>query len=447
MSMALDQLRAAAAIRGHPRATPRAIANFRDAHLRRLVAHAYRNVPYYRRLYDEHGVRPSAIRGTADLPLLPPVSKTHFRATPEIDRVAAGLDPEQLISVASTGSSGYPSMVRRSWLEQNVLHLVRMRARQAYGMRRSDRAFHILLPKHVHRLDNKLIGRTLEALRLRGDERRVSIHMDPMEIAALLREYRPAMLSGYPNMLARVSALLENERGSLGIRMAVTGAEALTPDLRRKIEGRLGVPVRDQYGSTECNLMAWECQEGGPLHVCDDSVALEVVDETDHPVASGQRGEVFVTALHTFTMPLIRFRIGDLAEQGDALCGCGAPYSTIRGVQGRMLDLFPLPDGRVIHPYLMSEALIMNDPDWIEGFQLTQERPDRITMQIVPRESPSDARLDALRAAAAALLGAGVDFELSIVASIASDPSGKFRFARSLVTSSYDARTDMAEQP
>lgn len=444
--MALDQLRAAAAIRGHLRATPRAIADFRDAHVRRLVDHAYRNVPYYRRLYDQHGVRPSAIRGAADLPLLPPISKTHFRAAPEIDRVAAGLDPEQLISAASTGSSGRPSMVRRSWLEQNVLHLVRMRARHAYGMRRTDRAFHILLPKHVHRLDNKLIGRTLDALRLRGDVRRVSIHVDPMQIAAQVREYRPAMLSGYPNMLARVSALLETDRGSLGIRVAVTGAEALTPDLRQRIEGRLGVPVRDQYGSSECNLMAWECQEGGPLHVCDDSVALEVVDEAHHPVATGQRGEVFVTALHTFTMPLIRFRLGDVAEQGDARCGCGSPYSTIRGVQGRMLDMFPLPDGRVIHPYLMSEALIMNDPGWIEGFQLTQERTDRIVLQIIPHETPSQSRLDALRAAATALFGAGVNFELSIVASIPSDPSGKFRFARSLVTSSYDARTVTAEQ-
>jgi hypothetical protein len=38
-------------------------------------------------------------------------------------------------------------------------------------------------------------------------------------------------------------------------------------------------------------------------------------------------------------------------------------------VQGRILDMFPLPDGRVIHLYYLSESLVMNDPDWIENFQ------------------------------------------------------------------------------
>jgi phenylacetate-CoA ligase len=137
-------------------------------------------------------------------------------------------------------------------------------------------------------------------------------------------------------------------------------------------------------------------------------------------------------------MPLIRFRIGDMAEQGETLCACGAPFSTIAGVKGRMLDMFPLPDGRVIHAYYLTETLVMDDPDWIECFQLTQHRVDRITMQIVPRRPPNPLRIEAIRAHGAQLLGPGVEFELAIVESIPSDPSGKFRPARSLVTSSYD---------
>jgi hypothetical protein len=59
-------------------------------------------------------------------------------------------------------------------------------------------------------------------------------------------------------------------------------------------------------------------------------------------------------------------------EQGATICGCGAPLATIRGVQGRILDMFPLPDGRVSHPYYLSESLVMDDPDWIENFQHAQ---------------------------------------------------------------------------
>jgi hypothetical protein len=103
-----------------------------------------------------------------------------------------------------------------------------------------------------------------------------------------------------------------------------------------------------------------------------------------------------------------------------------------------MLDMFPLPDGRVIHPYWLSESLIMDDPDWIESFQLTQERLDHIAMRIVPRAEATGERVTRLRARGGELLGAGVDFELLIVESIPSELSGKFRPARSHVTSSYD---------
>lgn len=442
MSTDAQHLRSAWAIRGHASATRAEVVRFRDRQLRRIVQHAYRHVPYYRSLYDERGVHPDAIRGAENMLLLPAITKTHFRAVPEIERVAVGLHPEMLIPAASSGSSGRPFMIRRSWMEHNVLFLARLRALRSYGITRSDRTLSILNPKQLDSRDNKIIGRTLVRLGLLSRQKRISIHLDPETIAAEARAFRPAVLSGYPNMLARVSELLEREPVSpSSIRVALVGAEALTPDLRRKIESRLGVPVRDQYGSNECNLMAWECPHGGQLHTSDDTVLVEIIDADGAPVAPGEHGEVVVTALHSFTMPLIRFRIGDIAVQGSAQCECGAPFATIHGVQGRMLDMFPLPDGRVIHPYYLSESLIMDDPDWIENFQLTQERIDHITMRIVPRAEPTAERIAELRALGTELLGAGVDFELLIVDSIPSELSGKYRPARSLVTSSYDGVT------
>ncbi len=439
MSLNTDALRSAWAIRGHANATRAEIMDFRDGQLRKLVQHAYRTVPYYRALWDEHGVHPDSVRSAADTPLLPMVVKTHYREFPETERVAAGIDPGSLISAQSSGSSGRPFMIRRSWMEHNVLHLARIRALRSYGIERHDRILNLLNPKSVKPNDNKAIGRTLTALKLLPTEKRVSIHLTPEAIAAEVRAFRPAMLSGYPNMLARVSEVLERDPVTPpSIRIALVGAESLTPDLRRKIESRLGVPVRDQYGSNEANLMAWECARGGLLHTSDDTVLLEVVSPDGTPVAPGEHGEVLITSLHSFTMPLIRFRIGDIAEQGRSQCECGAPFATIGGVQGRMLDMFPLPDGRVIHPYYLSETMIMDDSDWIENFQLTQERVDSIIMSIVPRGEATAERVERVRALGATLLGPDVRFELLIVDSIPAEPSGKYRPARSHVASSYD---------
>ncbi len=365
--------------------------------------------------------------------------KTHFRETPERERVAWGLDPELLIPAASSGSSGRPFQIRRSWLEQNVLYVARVRSLRSYGIRRGERAVNILNPKTVHARDNKIVGRALKTLGLTTKQQRLSIHLDPETIAREVRACRPAMLSGYPNMLARVSeALARDPMPEPSIRVALTGAESLTPELRRTIESRLGAPVRDQYGSNECNLMAWECSHGGPLHTSDDTVIVEVVAADGAPVAPGETGEVLVTALHSFAMPLVRFRIGDLAMQGAAQCECGAPFATIRSVQGRMLDMFPLPNGRVIHPYYLTESMIMGDPEWIENFQLTQERLDHITLRIIPRVDPTAERIERVRALGAELLGPRVELDIRIVDSIPSEASGKYRPARSLVTSSYD---------
>ena len=88
----------------------------------------------------------------------------------------------------------------------------------------------------------------------------------------------------------------------------------------------------------------------------------------------GEVGEVVATRLHAFAMPFIRYRLGDLVTQGDAPCACGAPFSTIFTVQGRMLDYFPLANGRLFHPYELVMIILEHGGGWIGQYQLTQER-------------------------------------------------------------------------
>ncbi len=434
----LELARVAAAFRRHLHASPEKLAAFRDERLRRVIDHAYRNVPYYRRLFDEHGISPGDIRGAADLWRVPVTKKEELRQVPEVERVSLGLRPEQLIARSSSGSTGAPFTVLRTWREQNVLHLLRRRALRSYGVGPRDRTLNISHVKEVHPRDNKALGSTLAALGL-FRRRTVSIALEPAEMLAQVRAWNPTMLGGYPNVLAQVATLVARDGAPLaGLRMLLSGAEVLTPDLRQRIESGFGVPVRDLYGCHECNLVAWECAETGALHSCDDAVIVEVLDPDGQPVREGDRGEVVLTTLHTYSMPFVRYRLGDLAEAGRERCECGAPFGTIRAVQGRMLDLFPLPDGRVIHPYALSVKIVLAEPRWIDRYRLTQERLDRIVMTIVPRMTPTAEMLDATRGVAARVLGPGVEFEVELVSELRAEPSGKVRTSRSYVSSSYD---------
>jgi phenylacetate-CoA ligase len=192
--------------------------------------------------------------------------------------------------------------------------------------------------------------------------------------------------------------------------------------------------VVETYASHECPLMAASCRHGPDLHVAEDGVLLELLHD-GRPAGPGEVGEVVVTNLHAYAMPFIRYRLGDLAVRGQA-CPCGLPFSTIGAVQGRMLDYFPLPDGRVLHPYEIVTRLSYGPTEWVRRYELVQERTDRIVLRVVASAPPAE-RIAELRRAVRPLLGDAVTFTVEVVDEIPLTPAGKLRPSRSLVGSSH----------
>ena len=182
--------------------------------------------------------------------------------------------------------------------------------------------------------------------------------------------------------------------------------------------------------------MAWECRHSGDLHTCDDGVLIEVLVD-GRPAEPGERGEVVVTNLHAYAMPFIRYRIGDLATRAGT-CGCGAPFGAIGEVQGRMVDYFPWPGGRLIHPYEIVTHLVWGPDAWLRQYQLVQERRDRVVLYAVTNGPPAPQRLAEVDRAVRPVLGPGVEFELRVVERIPFESTGKLRPSRSLVHSEYD---------
>ncbi len=412
--------------------TPKGLAALQCRALRRVVAHAYNNVPHYRRLFDANGVDPRAIRTLSDLRKIPITDRDDLREAPVGDVVARGVRADRLVCARTSGTSGAPFTVRCTWLEQCVLMLSWFRALGYFGRRSSDKIAAILY------LQPGLVfsGGFQQWLRNKvGFYPSLTVNMclQPAQILEAIREYRPDFLGSYPGVLFRVAELTtERGRPALGPRCIWVGGEVLTEVTRRQITEAFGAPVYNCYASEEFKLMAWECGQTGELHVCADNVILEVLKD-GRPAAPGERGEVVGTNLLALSMPFIRYRIGDIVTQGSERCACGQPFPTIRDVQGRTLDYFPLPDGRLLHPYDISRV-ILETTDWIRYHEILQEREDRIVLRVVPYGNPSRETFLRLEKAVLPVLGPGVTFRVVRVAEIKPDPSGKFRYARSLVT-------------
>jgi phenylacetate-CoA ligase len=421
-----------------PHVTRAELASRQDARLRRLVAHAYARVPYYRELFDRHGVHPGEIRGVADLPRIPITTKRDLLARAPEELVARGARGPFVV-MRTSGSSGERFTLRRTPWEQYVLHSARLRAYRAYGVRTRDHVARIGIPRARGLLSRRVFGRPLGDLALTR-QTLVDTFLPPETIAATLERLRPDVLGGFAGVLARVAEAASAGGQVVRPRVVITGSEVLTPAMRRTIETAFAAPVRNVYGSTEFNLLAWECPAGGPaaaLHTCDDGAIVEVVRD-GRPAGPGERGEVVATNLHAWAMPLIRYHQGDVVTRGDDRCPCGLPFGTIRDVQGRMIDYFPLPDGRLVHPYEIV-ARFRDAAPWIRQYQLLQERTDRVVLRAVATDAPSAERIAAVAAAISALLGPAVAVAVTVVPEIPLEPSGKFRVSRSLVRSAYEA--------
>lgn len=429
------RLPVAAALAGlwqRPRGSRAGLERYQATMLRRLVRHAYSHVPYYRSLFDRHGIAATRIRGLDDLGFIPTTSRATLQEAAPEQLVAEGVAIDRLNRSRSSGSSGRPLTVRRSWLEQNLLYLFRLRAERSMGVRATDRWVMVQELPHADGNDNKRIGRGLRSIGLlRRDA--LDIFRDPADLLASIQSLQPTVISGYASALGRVATTAEATGATIRPRLVLSGSEVLTPDLRNQISRAFGATVHDCYGSEECSLIAWQCPHSDELHTCDDAMIVEVLRNDGQPAQPGETGEIVVTNLLGYTMPFLRYRLGDIVTRGHERCPCGAPWSSLREIRGRSIDYFRLPGGRVIHPYEIVDERIKPLAPWLRQHQIVQEREDRVVLHLVPAESPPDDAIDRIECAVIELLGSDVEFEVHLVDSIPLEPSGKFRAARSLV--------------
>jgi phenylacetate-CoA ligase len=412
------------------------IEAFQARQLRALVRHACENVPYYRSLFDRAGLQPGDIRGLADLPRIPLTSRADLQSLSARAVVARRFGSKKLVVHLTSGSSGQPLSVRRTWFEEWLLQAYRLQVLFHLGLRVTDRRVAV-----AYLANGKPVRRVRAGL-LRYDE--IDCFSQPESVLARLRELRPDVLRGYPATLSwLVGQLTDADRERIRPKLVVTDSEMMTADMRDRIRAGFGARVVDFYGSHEFNMIAWECARGGSYHASDASVLVEVLRD-GRSAEPGEEGELVGTALHSFAMPFIRYRLEDVVVRGPSGCPCGAPNFTLAQIHGRTFDRFELPGGRSIHPYSLATTLVRS-ASWLRQFQIVQERSDRIRLKLVLMEGsrpPADWSCE-MRRIFSERLGEGVRVEMEWVDRIPKEPNGKFRPYYSLVSDQGGGRGEV----
>jgi phenylacetate-CoA ligase len=383
--------------------------------LRALVRHAWESVPFYRRKFAAVGLEPRDIRTTADLARIPVTSRTELQDAAPRDVVAAPYDPEQLRSARTSGSSGQPLVIRRADFEDRLLRAFWLRAMLRVGVRPTDLVATIMTVR----------GRSAPS-GIAGLGLFRSMMVDallPRELVlAQLRDLQPDIVRGYPGAIAWLAGIAG---GVIRPRMVIAGGETLTPVMAQQIREAFRAPVFNFYSSNEFNLIASECPEHGPLHVSSETVLAEILRD-GRVVEPGQEGELVATALCSFGMPIIRYRLGDWLVSGERRCACGAPHACIRAVHGRVMEQFQLPGGRVLHPYTLTVPLI-SATTWIRRFRIVQERPDAIAVEAIASRPPRPDELSTAEGVLTSAVGGSVRVCIRLVEDLPASTGGKFR--------------------
>lgn len=206
------------------------------------------------------------------------------------------------------------------------------------------------------------------------------------EIVEGLNDWQPENLICYASM-ARILAE-EQLAGRLRLfpRAVMCSSEVLTPESRARVRSAFGVEPFNVYAATEPAGVAAEC-ERHRLHLFEDLVIAEVVDERNRPVPAGEVGaKVLVTVLFSRTQPLIRYEMSDAIGLSDSRCACGRAFGIVDRIEGRTEEVLVLPStGRPpvsIHPNLFHGVL---EPLPVKQWQVEQT-PEGLVVRIVRGE-------------------------------------------------------------
>ncbi|ROR29637.1 phenylacetate--CoA ligase family protein [Inmirania thermothiophila] len=409
---------------------PERLEALRLARLRRLLARAGAQVPYYRRLFAEHGFDPAAVASLGDLAALPFLTKADIRAHAEALRAE---DARGLARFNTGGSTGEPLVfwIGRERVTRDVA--AKWRATRWWGVDIGDREIVVWgSPVEIGAQDR------LRAVRDRILRTRLlpAFEMSPGRIRdylAVIRRSRPRMLFGYPSSLDLLARAAEREGlrlDGLGIRVAFVTAERLYDEQRSRIARVFGCRVANGYGGRDAGFLAHECPEGR-MHITAEDVVLELVDAAGRPVPPGEPGEVVVTHLATGDFPFIRYRTGDVAVLDDAPCPCGRGLPVLREVMGRTTDFVVARDGTVMHGLAL--IYVVRDLPGIERFRIEQESLERTRVLLVPGPGFEAGHVERIRAGFRQRLGEGVEIDVETVERIPPLPSGKHRYVISRV--------------
>lgn len=387
--------------------------------VRRLLECAFRSVPYYQEKYRKAGARLEDIRTWEDFAQLPPLTRQEVNEFRQ--QLCSTTFRGKLLPHATGGSSGVPTRFYRTYESYDWRTAAKDRVYSWAGLNPGERVA-MLWGAPVGKVSTyrqwktrayDAYNRQLVLNTFTQDDRMWK------EVYAGIMRFRPCVVVGYVSSLKGFAEYLRRSGLRLArLRGVIAAAEPLFSDAREQIASAFGAPVFNTYGSREFMSLAGECERQDGLHINAENVLVETAHE-------GVSSEIYITDLHNYGMPFIRYEIGDRGRLTTSPCACGRGLPRLMSIDGRVLDTLRTADGRVV-PGEFFPHLLKDIPE-IREYQVVQKTPDRIEIAAVLSRPISEAGKALLHAEIGKAFGGQIDWEIKPVEGIPRLGSGKHR--------------------
>lgn len=392
--------------------------------LQRLLGFAYEYVPYYRKLFDSLGLRPSDIRNLQDLQKLPILTKQIIRQH-RAEMVPRNVKGLHYVRSSTGGSTGEPLQYLMS-IEDLTRGIALLYRGWSYGgYRLGDRVAKIAGSSLIPTAQSSLQKWAISLLRnIRSYSSYSMSDATLMQYVRSQNHFKPEFLRGYASSIYTVASFIR-DRGlpvEFCPRAVFTTAEKLLEGQRRVIEEVFETQVFDTYGLNDGGVSAYECEEHCGMHIDMERAILEVVDENGHQVFD-KPGKILATSLHNYAFPFIRYDTGDIGTIINSKCSCGRELPLLTELVGRMTDVLDVNGRKIGSPIL---TVLFGKFD-IEQYQIIQESSESLTCRIVKGPSYSKDDEEFIRKSLISHLGL-VDIVFDYFPSIVPEGGTKHKF-------------------
>ena len=404
------------------------LVSYQNSCLSETLKISYNEVPFYKTLYDSCNIDINSVATVTDLAQLPFVTKDMLRASyPDLCTRNTKLPWREY---CTSGSSGKPFAVR-------VDNLAMSHARALMFLRANFSGWDIgdsflqtgmTLERGIVKKWKDILLRVQYVSAFNLSDSVLDSYLD------LLDRKKLKYIMGYTGGIYCLASRAIEIGFNLKLKGVVSWGDNLYQHYREKIERAFNCTVTDTYGCGEGIQIAAQCgMNNGAYHVFMPHVVVEIVDDEGAPVKPGDLGNVVLTRLDPGAMPLIRYKVGDIARKSsDESCPCGRGLEMLTIIEGRDTDVIVTPSGNRLIVHFFTGILEYYQS--VDTFKVIQEKLDEIIIEIVPRSDFQEAHWEQIKDEILQKGDPDLKIELKIVKDIPLEISNKRRFVVSKIT-------------